>query len=88
MFGGHWATRASPKNFCAVGRVRDVQPGEILFEPGDTHVPFFVILSGALEIVQPGFDGERQIVAHAAGGFTGEMSMISGTASLIATEMP
>ncbi len=35
------------------GQIRQTKVGEILFEPGDTTVPFFVLLSGALEIVQP-----------------------------------
>jgi thioredoxin reductase (NADPH) len=60
------------------GKVRKVAPGEILFKPGDSNVPFFVLLSGALEIVQPGIDGERPITKHGTGAFTGEMSMISG----------
>ena len=43
-----------------LGRLRNVQRGEILFEPNDTAVPFFVLLSGSMEIVQPGLDGERR----------------------------
>ena len=35
------------------GHVRPVERGEILFKPGDTDVPFFVLLSGGMEIVQP-----------------------------------
>jgi thioredoxin reductase (NADPH) len=66
----------------AVSKVRKVKVGEILFEPGDSNVPFFVLLSGSLEIVQPGLHGERPIVTHEAGGFTGEMTMISGRRSL------
>jgi thioredoxin reductase (NADPH) len=66
----------------AVSKVRKVKVGDILFEPGDSNVPFFVLLSGSLEIVQPGLHGERPIVTHEAGGFTGEMTMISGRRSL------
>ncbi len=33
------------------GRIRKVEPAEILFEPNDTNVPFFVLLSGSMEIV-------------------------------------
>ena len=62
----------------ALSDVRSVKPGEILFEPGDTNVPFFVLLSGAMEIVQPDLSGERLIAKHGAGEFTGEMTMISG----------
>jgi thioredoxin reductase (NADPH) len=65
-----------------LSKVRKVDAGEILFEPGDSEVPFFVVLSGSLEIVQPDRHGERRIVQHEAGGFTGEMTTISGRLSL------
>ena len=65
------------------GSVRQVEAGEILFKPGDTNVPFFVLLSGAMEIVQPGLDGERPITTHGAGSFTGEMSTISRQRCLV-----
>jgi thioredoxin reductase (NADPH) len=60
-----------------------VQQGEILFEPNDTAIRFFVLLSGSMEIVQSGLDGERAIVTHGPGQFTGEMTMISGQRSLV-----
>jgi thioredoxin reductase (NADPH) len=63
-------------------KVRKVSVGEILFEPGDLDLPFFVLLSGSMEIVQPDIHGERFIVKHEAGGFTGEMTMISGRRAL------
>jgi thioredoxin reductase (NADPH) len=66
-----------------LSKVRKVKAGEILFEPGDSDVPFFVLLSGSLEIVQPGMQGERLIVTHEAGSFTGEITMISGRLSLM-----
>ncbi|GAC1428256.1 MAG: FAD-dependent oxidoreductase [Terriglobales bacterium] len=59
-----------------------VEPGEILFEPGDTNVPFFVLLSGAMDIVQPSLTGERPITTHGPGHFTGEITMISGQHAL------
>ena len=67
----------------AVSNLRSVKPGEILFEPGDTNVPFFVLLSGAMEIVQPHLGGERPIAKHGPGEFTGEMTMISGQRCLV-----
>ncbi len=66
-----------------LGRPRNVHHGEILFEPNDTAVPFFVLLSGSMEIVQPTFDGERPIAMHAPGEFTGEITMISGQRCLV-----
>ncbi len=65
------------------GSLRNVKQSEILFEPDDTSVPFFVLLSGRLEIVQPTFTGEREIITHGPGEFTGEINMISGTRSLV-----
>ena len=66
-----------------MGKVRQVQTGEILIEPGDTNVPFFVLLSGRMEIVQPDLTGERPIATHGRGEFTGEMTMISGHRCLV-----
>ena len=68
-------TQAQINRLLAHGKVRKVEAGEILFEPGDTSVPFFVILSGSMEIVQPDLKGERLIVTHdATGHFTGELT--------------
>ena len=54
-----------------------------MFQPGDVAVPFFVLLSGRMEIVQPALDGERMVARHYAGEFTGEMTMISGHRCLV-----
>lgn len=66
-----------------LSKLRNVKVGDILFEPGDGDVPFFVLLSGAMEIVQPDLRGERLIVKHEAGSFTGEITMISGRLCLV-----
>jgi thioredoxin reductase (NADPH) len=77
-------TREQIDRIRVVGKLRHVKAGEILFEPGDTRVPLFVMLSGAMEIVQPDFKGEeQQIATHDAGGFTGEMTMISRHGALV-----
>jgi thioredoxin reductase (NADPH) len=66
-----------------LGRVRQVRTGDVLFQPGDVAVAFFVLLSGRMEIVQPAIDGERMIARHETGEFTGEMTMISGQRCLV-----
>jgi thioredoxin reductase (NADPH) len=77
-------TREQIDRIRPLGQVRKVAQGEILFEPGDTTLPFFVLLSGSMEIVQPDLNGERRIAAHdRPGEFTGEMTMISGQESLV-----
>ena len=76
-------TAAQINRVSSVGKPRHVDKGEILFEPGDTNIPFFVLLSGNMEIVQPDFKGERTVAVHGPGEFTGEMTMISGRHSLV-----
>ena len=77
-------TQAQINRLLPHGKVRKVEVGEILFKPGDTIVPFFVVLSGGMDIVQPSLQGERLIVAHnVVGNFTGELTMISGRGALV-----
>jgi thioredoxin reductase (NADPH) len=65
------------------GRRRLVGAGEILVEPGDAVVPFFVVLTGQLEIVRVDkFAGEVTVAVQSAGQFTGEVNMISGRRAL------
>src|SRR3954471_24247206 len=66
-----------------LGRVRTVRSGEVLFDPSFDTIPFYVVLSGQLKIVQSSLDGERTLVTHEAGQFSGEISMISGQRSLV-----
>ncbi|HYA97962.1 MAG TPA: FAD-dependent oxidoreductase [Methylomirabilota bacterium] len=65
------------------GKLRAVKQGEILFQPGDTGVSFFVVLSGGMEIVQPRLSDERRITTHGPAHFTGELTMISGQRCLV-----
>src|SRR5258708_10680014 len=76
-------TKAQIDRIRPLATPRSVKTGDILFEPNDTAVPFFVMLSGRMEIVQPGLDGERPIAGHGPGEFTGEITMISGQRSLV-----
>lgn len=67
----------------AYATARSVSAGDILFKPGDLDVPFFIVLSGRLDIIQPGMGQERLITTHDAAHFTGELSMISGQRCLV-----
>ena len=65
------------------GTLRKTEEGDILFRPGDTTIPFFILISGKLDILQPIFDGERLVTTHGPGAFTGELNMISRQPSLV-----
>lgn len=66
----------------ARGRRRPTDGGEVLVEVGDKIVPFFVVVSGTVDVVRPLEGAETLIVTHHAGQFTGEVNMISGRRSL------
>jgi thioredoxin reductase (NADPH) len=76
-------TEAQINRIRPFGEVRRLERGELLFQPGDTNVPFFVVLSGHMEIVQPSLYGESPVAEHDAGEFTGELTMISGRRCLV-----
>ena len=67
----------------AHGRIRSVQSGEVLIEQGDTSVPFFVVVTGEIEIVRPFGVHETLVTIHSSGEFTGEVNMLSGRRSLV-----
>jgi len=66
----------------ARGRRRSTDGGEVLVDVGDKIVPFFVVVSGTVDVVRPLEGAETLIVTHHAGQFTGEVNMISGRRSL------
>src|ERR671918_756016 len=76
-------TQAQIGRIAAYGRSRSVQPGEVLIEQGDTSVPFFVVITGEVEIVRPLDAYETLVTVHGYGEFTGEVNMLSGRRSLI-----
>jgi thioredoxin reductase (NADPH) len=76
-------TAAQIARLDALGSRRRMTQGEILAEPGDRHRPMLVVLSGSIEVVQPGMNGEVLVVVHTAGSFTGEMSALQGIGSLV-----
>ncbi len=68
----------------AIGEVRSVTPGEVLFQEGDANYPFFVVESGAVAIVQ-GYGRENRIVAvHGPHRFLGELNLLTGSPAYLA----
>lgn len=65
------------------GRRVRISAGQVLSETGDRHRDLLVILSGALEIVRPGLQGEDLVAVQAAGEFGGEMSTLRGLGSVV-----
>ena len=76
-------TPAQIERIAAVGRRVASPAGQVLFDVGDQNTRFFVVIAGAIEIVQPVGDVERPVVVHRAGQFTGEINMLSARRSLV-----
>jgi thioredoxin reductase (NADPH) len=65
-----------------VAQLRYVRSGEILYAPSCPDVPLFVVLDGTVSISRAGED-EKVLAVREPGQFTGEMSVISGSRSLL-----
>ena len=75
-------TPAQIERIAAHGHVRQIRPGEVLVQPGDQIVPFFVVTSGGVEIVRPSSANETLVALYGPGQFTGEVNMLSGRPAL------
>jgi thioredoxin reductase (NADPH) len=61
-----------------LGTRRPVDVGEYLYREGDAAYDFYVVLSGAVDIVIHVDGEERVITQHGAGRFLGELNMLTG----------
>src|SRR5262249_3294324 len=75
-------TEAQMARIAAVGTRRRVGRGEILFEQRQVHRPFFVVLSGTIEVLQVTEEGDRPFRKIDGAHFTGEFDMLTGRPSL------
>jgi thioredoxin reductase (NADPH) len=60
------------------GRTRTTERGEVLYEQGDIAAPFFVVVSGELEVLRPSGAVDTLVTIHRSGQFTGEVGTLSG----------
>jgi thioredoxin reductase (NADPH) len=75
-------TPAQVSRIAAHGRRRATVIGEVLIDVGDQPVPFFVVVSGEVQVLRPVDGVETLIVSHHAGQFTGEANLLTGRRSL------
>jgi thioredoxin reductase (NADPH) len=76
-------TDAQVARIAAHGRLRHVERGEVLLEPGISNVPLFVSRTAHLEAVRLTDEGDVVISTQAPGQFTGEVNSLSGRRSLV-----
>ena len=76
-------TAAQILRISAHGRRRPITAGEMLVDVGGKAVPFFVVITGAIQILRPSGSTATLIVTHGPGAFLGEGNMIAGRRSLV-----
>src|SRR6187200_3292829 len=75
-------TPAQLSRIAARGHIRSMERGEVLYEQGHSAAPFFVVVSGELEVVRPSVPVETLVTVYEPGQFTGEVGTLSGRRSL------
>jgi thioredoxin reductase (NADPH) len=76
-------TLAQIQRIAAHGQVRSIRAGEVLIEPGQQVVPFFVVKAGRVEIVRPAGTSETLVIVYGPGQFTGEVNMLFGRPAML-----
>jgi thioredoxin reductase (NADPH) len=67
----------------ARGRRRAVKAGDVLFAEGDRGYAFFVVIAGAVDILESSRGRPRSVVVHQARQFSGDVDMLTGRAALV-----
>ncbi|MFL5242187.1 MAG: FAD-dependent oxidoreductase [Gemmataceae bacterium] len=67
-------TAAAPKSF---------NDGQVLFAVGQRNMKFFVVKSGAVEIVDYSGDEPKQVTVHHKGQFTGDITHVTGDPAVV-----
>ena len=80
-------TAAQMARISTHARRRPIAAGEILVDVGNKTVPFFVVVTGAIQILRPSGATETLIVTHRPGEFLGEGNMIAGRRSLVRAQV-
>ncbi|MCE0524000.1 MAG: FAD-dependent oxidoreductase [Methylacidiphilales bacterium] len=65
------------------GHAEVFEAGENLYRAGDQPLDCFVIVTGQVEIIDPTGDDERVLLEYGAGGFTGDITVLTQRASSV-----
>lgn len=75
-------TQTQLERISSHGQRRQIPLGETIFEVGDQGLKFFVVVSGRIDLLRQGSDGEILFASQGPGTFTGEMSILAGRRGL------
>jgi len=67
----------------ARGHPRPVKVGDVLFAQGDRNFCFYIVLEGAVEIIEHASDTPHVVTTHRKGQFTGDIDTLTGRVALV-----
>ena len=70
---------AQIEHLAAQGRLRQMQPGEVLVEAGEKNAPLFVVKTGQVEVVQPSSLPKNQWFCSCQGSSPGKSASCPGS---------
>ena len=76
-------TPAQIARVARLGTVRPLRAGEILYDTGDPHAPFVLVVAGRVQVVRRGADRDELIADIGPGQFTGEVNLLAGRRTLV-----
>ena len=75
-------TAAQIEQLAERGEKLSLSPGEVVFEQGQRDTPFFVVLSGAIDVIDRQPDGDHYFTQCQPGTFAADISMFTGEPTL------
>jgi thioredoxin reductase (NADPH) len=75
-------TPAQIEELAARGETVSLSPGDVLFEQAQRDTPFFVVLEGAIDVIDRQPDGDRYFTQCHPGTFAADISMFTGEPTL------
>jgi thioredoxin reductase (NADPH) len=73
--------------FDALGTRRSIAVGEYLYRQGDATYDFYVVVSGAVDILVESDGEERLITQHGPGRFLGELNLLTGMRAFVSARV-
>ncbi len=75
-------TAAQTEQLAEIAEERSFSPGDVIFEQAERDASFFVVLSGAVDVIDRQPDGDHYFTQCQEGTFIGDISMFTGEPTL------
>jgi thioredoxin reductase (NADPH) len=76
-------TQGEIESLAAVATVCSFRDGETIFQAGERGMPFYVIISGEIDIVDESGPEPKSVVIHQQNEFTGDVSLLTDRPAII-----